>query len=92
MNAPVEKLVGDSKVLVADVEELIKATAAQSGEKIAAARARLRVALEYAKDRVVLRTKETANVADQYVHQNPWKAVGVSAGLGLLFGLLIGRR
>jgi len=92
MNAPAEKLVGDTRVLAADVKELVKATAAQSGEKLAAARVRLQVALENAKETVALRTKETAQVADQYVHQNPWKAVGVSAGLGLLVGLLVGRR
>lgn len=92
MNAPAEKLVGDVKVLVADVEELVRATAAQSGERIAAARARVQAALATAKDTVVVRTKATAEATDEYVHQNPWTSVGVSAGLGFLIGFLIGRR
>ena len=92
MNAPVEKLIGDTRVLVADIEELVKATAMQSGEKLAAARARLQGALGNAKDTVALRTTETTQAVDDYVHQNPWKAIGASAGLGLLVGLLIGRR
>jgi len=92
MNAPAEKLVGDVKVLVADVEELVRATAAQSGERIAAARARVQAALATAKDTVVVRTKEAAEATDEYVHQNPWTSVGVSAGLGFLIGFLIGRR
>jgi ElaB/YqjD/DUF883 family membrane-anchored ribosome-binding protein len=92
MNAPAEKIAGDVKVLVSDVEELMKATAAQSGERIAAVRARVAAALADAKDTVVLRTREAARETDRYVHENAWKAVGVGTGLGLLIGLLIGRR
>ncbi len=96
MNAPAERIVSDVKVLVSDIEELVKATAAQSGEKITAARARLQTALMEARDTVSLRTKQAAEVTDRYVHENPWKAVGisagVSAGIGLLIGLVIGRQ
>jgi ElaB/YqjD/DUF883 family membrane-anchored ribosome-binding protein len=38
------------------------------------------------------RTKQAARVTDEYVHENPWKAVGIAAGVGLIVGLLIGRR
>lgn len=96
MNAPAEKLAADTKVLVADIEELLKATAAQTGEKVSAARARMQVALVDARDTVALRTKETAQAADRYVRENPWQSVGATAGIavgvGLLIGLLIGRR
>ena len=33
-----------------------------------------------------------AKTTDTYVHENPWRAVGIAAGVGLLLGLLIGRR
>ncbi len=96
MNAPTERLATDTKVLVADIEELLKATAAQTGEKVAAARARVQVALVDARDTVALRTRETAQATDRYVRENPWQSVGItagiSAGVGLLVGLLIGRR
>ena len=96
MNAPSERLVHDARVLVADVEELLKATAAQTGEKVAAARARLQAGLVDAKDTVVLHTRQVAQATDHYVHENPWKAAGISAGaaagIGLLIGLLLGRR
>jgi len=92
MNAPVEKVVGDVNLLAADIEELVKATAAQSGEKIAEARARVQHALAGAKDTVVVRGAETARATDRYVHENAWKAVGIAAGGALLVGLLIGRR
>ena len=29
---------------------------------------------------------------ETYVQQNPWQALGIVAGLGLLLGLLLGRR
>jgi ElaB/YqjD/DUF883 family membrane-anchored ribosome-binding protein len=31
-------------------------------------------------------------VTDEYVHENPWRAVGAGIGIGLVIGLLIGRR
>ncbi len=37
------------------------------------------------------RGKEVAAKTDDYVHENPWRAVAISAGLGLLVGLVIGR-
>jgi ElaB/YqjD/DUF883 family membrane-anchored ribosome-binding protein len=90
MNAPSERIVSDVKVLVSDIEELVKATAAQTGERITAARARLQTALKGARDTVVLHTKEAAEATDRYVHENPWKAVGISAGVSAGIGLLIG--
>ncbi len=96
MNAPAEKLAADTKVLVADIEELLKATAAQTGDKVAAARARVQGALVGARDTVAVRTKEAAQATDRYVRENPWQSVGATAGIavgvGLLIGLLIGRR
>ena len=92
MNAPAERLVTDVKVLVTDVEELLKATAAQSGERIAATRARVEAALIKAGDTVVEQTRHTAQATDQYVHQHPWQATGFAAGAALLIGFILGRR
>ena len=92
MNAPAEKVVTDVKLLASDIEELVWATAAQSGDKIAEARARVQEALAGAKETVIVRGAEAARMTDRYVHENAWKAVGISAGIALLVGLLIGRR
>lgn len=88
----------DLRVVVADAEELLRATAGQAGEKVSAARERIQENLAAAKERlaaaqdaVVARTKEAAKVTDEYVHDNPWKAVGVAAGAGLIIGMLISR-
>jgi ElaB/YqjD/DUF883 family membrane-anchored ribosome-binding protein len=93
-----EKLMQDLRVVVADAEELLRATAGQAGEKVSAARERIQENLAAAKQRlaaaqdaVVAKTKEAAKVTDEYVHENPWKAVGIAAGVGLVIGMLISR-
>ena len=93
-----DKLVADLKVVVADAEELLAATAAQAGEKAAAARARIQASLATAKvkladaERVVVeKAKETAKATDAYVHEHPWHAVGIAAAAGLVLGILISR-
>jgi ElaB/YqjD/DUF883 family membrane-anchored ribosome-binding protein len=92
MNTPAQKLTTDVRVLASDVEELIKATAAQSGEKLTAARARMQTAVTNATDAVVIRGKDAAEAANRYVYDNPWTAAGVFAAIGFVAGFLIGRR
>lgn len=38
------------------------------------------------------KTKEVAASTDEYVHENPWKAVTLSAGVGLLLGVIFSKR
>ena len=97
--APKEKLVADLKVVVSDAEELLAATASQTGEKIAELRERMqtnlrlaRIKLADAEAAVRESTRQMAKATDHYVHENPWKAIGIAAGAGLLVGMLIGRR
>jgi ElaB/YqjD/DUF883 family membrane-anchored ribosome-binding protein len=94
-----DKLVADLKVVVADAEELLRATASQAGEKVSVARERIQASLATAKvklaeaERALLeRTKEAAKATDDYVRDNPWQAVGIAAVAGLVLGILISRR
>lgn len=93
-----EKLMQDLRVVVSDAEELLRATAGQTGEKVAVVRERIQENLSLAKERliaaervVVEKTKQAAKATDEYVHENPWKSVGIAAGVGLLVGMLISR-
>lgn len=93
-----EKLVSDFKVLLGDAEELLKATASQAGERVATARQRIEESLQEGKttlgeaeDFVTNKSKEAAQAAEAYVRDNPWNAVGIAAGIGLILGLLIRR-
>jgi ElaB/YqjD/DUF883 family membrane-anchored ribosome-binding protein len=94
-----EKLIDDLQMVVADAEALLQATAGQAGDSAVAARARIQKSLHVVKERlvdaeeaVIERTKEAAKVTDEYVHENPWKAIGITAALGLIAGMLIARR
>jgi ElaB/YqjD/DUF883 family membrane-anchored ribosome-binding protein len=94
-----EKLITDVKVVIADAEELLRATANQAGDKVADLRAKLqdhlaaaRVKLADAEAVVVEKAKAVGHATDDYVHDNPWRSVGVAAGVGFIVGLLIGRR
>ena len=93
-----EKLMQDLQVVVSDAEELLKATASQAGEKVSAARERIQDSLNAAKARLaeaeeamLEKTRQAARATDEYVHDNPWRAVGIAAGVGLVVGMLISR-
>lgn len=98
-NLPKDKLVADLKVVMADAEELLAATASQTGERISELRERMQENLRNARhkmgdleDALRVKTREVARATDDYVHEHPWKSIGVAAGVGLIVGLLIGRR
>jgi ElaB/YqjD/DUF883 family membrane-anchored ribosome-binding protein len=91
-----ERLVSDLKTLVSDAEELLKATASQAGERISEARQKIeqsliegKKALADAESTLRKKSKECAEIADDYVRENPWGAVGIAAAVGLAIGLLI---
>lgn len=93
-----EKLMQDLRVVVADAEELLRVTAGQAGEKVAVARERIQENLAAAKERLIaaeqavaVKARQAARATDEYVHENPWKAVGIGAGVGLIIGMLISR-
>jgi ElaB/YqjD/DUF883 family membrane-anchored ribosome-binding protein len=98
MNVATEKLVADLRTLAGDAEELVKATAADTGDKIIKARGKLQQAVVDLKPRLSRAeamiedaARSAANSGDAYVHEKPWTAIGIAAGVGLLVGLLIGR-
>lgn len=94
-----EQLIHDFKVVVADAEALLKATAGQGGEAMTAMRSKVEASLATAKAKMtdaevalVAKAKVAAKATDEYVHVHPWQAIGVAASVGMVIGLLIGRR
>ena len=93
------RLRDDLAAVMRDAESLIGAVSDQAGAKSDEARARVREALDKVKGRlgeieaaVSEHGAEAAKAADDYVRKNPWQAVGIAAGVGLVVGLLIARR
>lgn len=89
----------DMTSLVQDAKDLLTQASTATGEKAEALRAKgmelLETATRKAKDIqevTVDTTKKVAAATDEMVHENPWKAVAISAGIGLLLGALLTRR
>ena len=94
-----QRLVEDLKAVIADAEELLGLSAAEAGEGAVRLRervqerlARVKDQLADAQDSALERARAAGRVADDFVHDRPWQALGAAAGIGLLLGLLIGRR
>jgi ElaB/YqjD/DUF883 family membrane-anchored ribosome-binding protein len=94
-----QQLLADLNVVLSDVDALIRATANQRGAEIAKVRAQAADTVATIKTRVAdaevaLRNtgRQASKIADDYVRESPWRNLGVATGVGLLIGLLIGRR
>lgn len=93
--ANMEKIVTDLKVLSRDAEAMLHATAGQAGEKMAELRSKLAAALDTAKatcHRIEEKAVAGAKVADKAIREHPYESIGAAFGLGLLIGVLVGRR
>jgi ElaB/YqjD/DUF883 family membrane-anchored ribosome-binding protein len=97
--AQADRLMSDLKLVIADAEALLKSTGGDVGEAMADARGRIEARLAEAKAHLLQlqqsatqQAKAAGRAADDYVHHHPWQAVGIAAGIGLVVGLLIGRR
>lgn len=84
---------------ISDVEDLVKETTTLTGEDLNRAKAKLSARLAEAKESVVAvggdiakRAKQGAVATDDFVHEQPWKAIGAGAAIGLLIGFALARR
>jgi ElaB/YqjD/DUF883 family membrane-anchored ribosome-binding protein len=94
-----DQLLRDFNEVVNDTEELLRSIASVGGEKAAAARESVEENLATAKKRLrelqgsaVERATDAARATDDYVHENPWQAIAIAAGVGVLVGVVISTR
>ena len=94
-----QQLFADLKVVVADAEALIQATAAQGGEALSAAREKAAESLRRVKEKLAeaqtvlsARGKMATEATSEYVRAHPIEAIGGAALVGILVGWLITRR
>lgn len=101
MDTPInrEKLVTDARVVLDDVESLLKQAASATGqqaqelrERASEALGRARLKLRDAQTAVTENARAAARATDDWVHAHPWGAIGAAAGVGFLVGLLVSRR
>jgi ElaB/YqjD/DUF883 family membrane-anchored ribosome-binding protein len=94
----IEKLKTDLRVLAADMEQLLKATASQTGQQVAQVRAKAEESLKLAKARVaelqdvaLAKSRAAGRATDDYVRANPWQALAIGTFAGLVLGLMLTR-
>jgi len=94
-----ERLVDDFATVLAEAEDMLRRAATETGDKARDLRAQVETKLLRAKLRLqeleadaIDTTKAAARATDDYVHDNPWQAIGVAAAIGLLVGLVLSRR
>ena len=99
LNSNLGNVQTDIKTLVRDAQALLTAAAALTGEKAEEMRARGMQLLDQAlgkasqvQGQALVKGKELAHTADVYVKDNPWRTIAAAAGVGLLVGVILGRK
>jgi len=94
-----DQFIDSVKESLDDAESLLREAAQTTGDKATELRERAmeslrrtRVALYDTQDALLAKGRQAARATDDYVHDNPWQAIGVAGLTGLLVGMLISRR
>ncbi len=94
-----EQIIDSVKESLDDAEKLLREAADATGDKATELREnamrslrRTREALYEAQDSLLEGGRRAARATDDYVHDNPWQALGMAGIAGLLIGALICRR
>lgn len=84
---------------LADLETLLQDAASLGNDEMALLRDQLKEKVARAKvtarnvgEEMAETAHRYADVANQQVHEEPWKAIGAGAAVGLLLGLLVARK
>ena len=93
-----DELLAEFQALISDTEKLLEHTATLAGAEADELRLSIhdslkpRDTLQLTEHSVRERAEAAVESAEAYVQQNPWQAIGISAGIGFLLGLLASRR
>jgi ElaB/YqjD/DUF883 family membrane-anchored ribosome-binding protein len=98
-DGPLSRRAGQLQKFFDDVEELLRRVSNVGDQEISRLRYRVESSINHARAatregaRVAIEsTRKAAKVTDDYVHENPWKAIGVTAVVGVLLGALLRRK
>jgi ElaB/YqjD/DUF883 family membrane-anchored ribosome-binding protein len=83
------------QALIEESEKLLKSSASLVGEEAETLRGQIALKLQQARDSVTSvrdRTKPAVEATETFIGGHPWQTVAVSAGFGLVVGLLLARR
>jgi ElaB/YqjD/DUF883 family membrane-anchored ribosome-binding protein len=94
-----QSLQDDLKQLIEDTKDLLSSTADISDKAAKTARAQVEASLQTVKDQIESgisaaenKAEEQLHLLDKHVRDNPYKTMGISLGVGVLLGFIIGRK
>jgi ElaB/YqjD/DUF883 family membrane-anchored ribosome-binding protein len=94
-----DQLMDELKNTIGEAETWLRDAASQESIVASETRARFddtlrtaRIDLRKLEDSAIAHSRDAVKAADAYVHDNPWKSVGLGAALGVIVGLLIARK
>lgn len=94
-----QRLMDEFNTVVTETEQLLHSLAGEGSERAHKLRENLERNLKAAREKladleeaVTEKAKATAQATDAYVHEHPWRAIGIAAGLGFVVGVLLARR
>ena len=94
-----DQLLSDLKTVVQDAEAWLRHSGHLTGEEFKVAKAKFERTLVKAKEDIIRleeaaveKAKVAAKATDEYVKENPWKAVGLGTAIGVVIGMLIARK
>jgi ElaB/YqjD/DUF883 family membrane-anchored ribosome-binding protein len=97
--ASTRKLMDDLRAVVSDAEALMAATSHDASDRAKEARhkasesvEKARARLEQLESELRARAKAAADDATDYVRDKPWQSLGIAAAVGVVVGVLLGRR
>jgi len=89
----------DIQNVVTDAQELLKTVQSEGQTRLTEVKGQVQAKLDNAKQmlgqlgtQVQDGAKQAMDTTDTYVRDNPWRAVGISAAVGAIIGILIARR
>jgi ElaB/YqjD/DUF883 family membrane-anchored ribosome-binding protein len=93
-----QKIVEDLRVLLKDSEEMLRLASNVPGESVGALREKLgthvetlQSALGDAQENAQRRYRAATLNTERYVRRNPWRTIGIAAGVGFVLGVLTAR-
>lgn len=90
-----QAVLDEAQDVMQEAEKLLHAAGDKGGVAMAQVMERLKKArqqLRGVEEAAVAKTKAAASATDSYVHDHPWRSIGVAAAVGVIIGMLIARK
>ena len=92
-------LAGELQNFIADIQGLVAGATTMSAEELNEAKAKLnermitlKNSFDELRGNIVYKVRKSATMTNNYVHDQPWKAIGVSTLAGFVVGYVFTRR